>query len=139
MVSRQYESQGEYQEGRLSRLLQSPVMSSLREKVALAVSLTFAILVLYFCTLHSGYFNAILIPDTAVDRAIPFIPAFVFPYFSYYLLLLTPLFVIHQSRDARDTAFGFGLIVFTSCVAFIFWPTAISTSYTHPNPGPARH
>ncbi len=107
-------------------------MCSIREKAALAVPLTLGILILYFGTLHSSFFNAFPIPDTAVDRAIPFLPVFVVPYFSYYLLLLTPLLVIHESQELRDAAFGYALIVFTSCVAFFFWPTAISTSYTDP-------
>ena len=113
-------------------MLQSPSMCSIREKAALGVPLTLGILIFYFGTLHSSFFDAIPIPDTAMDRAIPFIPAFVVPYFSYYFLLLTPLFVIHESRELRDAAFGYGLIVFTSCIAFFFWPTAISTSYTDP-------
>ena len=107
-------------------------MCSIREKAFLAVPLTLGILILYFGTLHSLFFDAISIPDTAVDRAIPFIPGFVVPYFSYYLLLLTPLLVIHESQELRDTAFGYWLIVFVSCIAFFFWPTAISTSYTDP-------
>ncbi len=107
-------------------------MSSYREKAALAVLLTAEILVLYFATLHSSVFNSIPMPVTAVDRAIPFAPLFVVPYFSFYLLLFTPLFVTNDAQEFRDVAFGFGLIVFTSCVAFFFWPTAISTSYTHP-------
>jgi len=107
-------------------------MCSIREKASLAVPLTVGILILYFGTLHSSSFDAILIPDTAVDRAIPFIPAFVVPYFTYYVLLLVPLFVIHDSQELRDAAFGYGLIVFTSCIAFFFWPTAISTSFTDP-------
>ncbi len=107
-------------------------MSSSREKAALTALLTVEVLVLYFATLHSSFFNSIPMPVTAVDRAIPFAPLFVVPYFSFYLLVLTPLFVTNDPREFRDVAFGFGLIVFTSSVAFFFWPTAISTSYTHP-------
>ncbi|MGA2170898.1 MAG: fatty acid desaturase [Terracidiphilus sp.] len=107
-------------------------MGSSRDKAALAVLLGVEVLILYFVTLHSSFFNSIPIPVTAIDRAIPFAPIFVVPYFSFYLLVLTPLFVTNDSQEFRDIAFGFGLIVFTSCVAFFFWPTAISTSYTHP-------
>ncbi len=117
---------------RSSRLLQSAGMSFSREKAALAVLLTAEILALYFATLHSSVFSPLPMPVTAVDRAIPFAPIFVVPYFSFYLLLFTPLLVTNDAQEFRDVAFGFGLIVFTSCVAFFFWPTAISTSYTHP-------
>lgn len=94
--------------------------------------LSVEVLILYFATLYSSFFNSIPMPVTAVDRTIPFAPLFVVPYFSFYLLVLMPLFVTNDSQEFRDVAFGFGLIVFTSCVAFFFWPTAISTSYTHP-------
>jgi fatty acid desaturase/membrane-associated phospholipid phosphatase len=107
-------------------------MGSSRDKAALAVLLGAEVLILYFVTLHSSFFNSIPMPVTAIDRAIPFVPIFVVPYFSFYLLVLTPLFVTNDPQEFRDMAFGFGLIVFTSCVAFFFWPTAIATSYTHP-------
>ncbi|MDR3741886.1 MAG: phosphatase PAP2 family protein [Terracidiphilus sp.] len=107
-------------------------MYSWREKANLAVPLGLAVLIFYFCTLHSNFFSALPMPDTVVDRAIPFLPVFVVPYFSYYLLLLMPIVVIHEPQEFRDTAFGFALIVFVSCTAFFFWPTAITTSYSHP-------
>ena len=93
---------------------------------------TASILILYFGSLYSTVFDPILIPNTRVDRAIPFLPIFVIPYFSYYFFLPLPLFIIRDLESFRETAFGIGMIVLVSCVIFFFWPTAITTSYTDP-------
>jgi membrane-associated phospholipid phosphatase len=107
-------------------------MSAVREKVIVAAAVTAAILIFYFGSLYSTVFDPILVPNTRVDRAIPFLPIFVIPYFSYYFFLLSPLFIIREMESFRETAFGIGVIVLISCVVFFFWPTAITTSYTDP-------
>jgi membrane-associated phospholipid phosphatase len=113
-------------------LLQSQRMNALREKVIVAAIVTASILIFYFGSLYSTVFDPVLIPNTRVDRAIPFLPIFVIPYFSYYFFLLSPLFIIRDLESFRETAFGMGTIVLISCVVFFFWPTAITTSYTDP-------
>ena len=63
-----------------------------------------------------------------LDTAIPFVPLFVVPYLSFFLLILLPLLVISDRRETADIAFGFGTIVAASSLTFLFWPTAIPFS-----------
>ena len=81
---------------------------------------------------HIQLFAAHVLAPTAVDMAIPFVPLFVVPYLSFFLLVLLPLFVISDRQELRDVAFGFGMIVAISSVTFLFWPTAIPFSDVHP-------
>ena len=87
---------------------------------------------LYFGPLHAQWFPATTIPATALDRAMPFLPIFVVPYLSFFLLILTPLLVTEDRRDLRDVALGFGLIVAASGIAFLFWPTLIPIERSDP-------
>src|SRR5580765_5771634 len=87
---------------------------------------------LYFGMPHVRLFAALVLPPTAVDRAIPFLPIFVVPYLSFFLLVLFPLLVISDRQELRDVAFGFGMIVVISSVMFLFWPTTIPYSDSHP-------
>jgi fatty acid desaturase/membrane-associated phospholipid phosphatase len=102
-----------------------------REKaVVFAVSATVTA-ALYFGTLHFHLFAARVLAPTAVDAAIPFVPLFVVPYLSFFVLVLLPLWVISDRRELWDAAFGFGMIVLISGLTFLFWPTAIPYSDIH--------
>jgi fatty acid desaturase/membrane-associated phospholipid phosphatase len=101
-------------------------MSLLREKIGLFVLLSVTTTLLYFGTQRSVLFGATIMPVTPLDRGIPFVTAFIVPYISFFFLILTPLFVIDDAQELRDVAFGFGLIVLVSSVAFLFWPTILS-------------
>src|SRR6266550_4690506 len=106
-------------------------------KLARAKALVFATLgtitaALYFGTLHVPLFTARVLTPTAVDAAIPFVPLFVVPYLSFFLLILLPLLVISDRGELSDAAFGFGMIVVVSSLMFLFWPTATPFSDIHP-------
>ena len=103
-----------------------------REKTVVFATMGAMTTVLYFGTLHVRLFAARVLAPTAVDAAIPFVPLFVVPYLSFFLLVLLPLWLISDRRELRDAAFGFGLIVVISSLAFLFWPTAIPYSDVHP-------
>jgi fatty acid desaturase len=107
-------------------------MSLAREKAALFAVLGAIVTLLYFGTLHASRFAAATVPQTALDRAIPMAPIFLVPYCSFFLLILLPLFVVDDRQELRDVAFGFGLIVAASSVAFYFWPTRIGAPEMHP-------
>ncbi|HEY2015253.1 MAG TPA: fatty acid desaturase [Bryobacteraceae bacterium] len=109
-------------------------MSTVSEKTGLFGLLGLMTAACYFGTLHAGMFAATTMPLTALDRAIPFVPQLVAVYLSFFLLILAPLFLIDDSRELRDTAFGFALIVTVSSVAFLLWPTAIPAASTAPLP-----
>ena len=106
-------------------------MNLAREKTVVFASMGAMTTVLYFGTLHVRLFPARVLAPTAVDTAIPFVPLFVIPYLSFFLLLLLPLWLISDRRELRDAAFGYGLIVAISSAVFLFWPTAIPYSDVH--------
>jgi fatty acid desaturase/membrane-associated phospholipid phosphatase len=107
-------------------------MNLAREKAVVSATLGTITAALYFGTLHIPLFAAPVVAPTAVDAAIPFVPLFVVPYLSFFLLVLFPLLVISDLRELWDVAFGFGMIVVMSSLTFLFWPTAIPFSDIHP-------
>src|SRR5262249_57598594 len=104
------------------------------EKVVVVATWGAMTTVLYFGTLHVRLFAARVLPPTAVDTAIPFVPLFVIPYLSFFLLVLLPLWLISDRRELRGAAFGDGVIVAISSLAFFFWPTPIPYSGVPPPP-----
>ena len=107
-------------------------MTLAREKTVVFATLGSITAALYFGTLHVRLFAPRVLAPTAVDAAIPFVPLFVVPYLSFFLLILLPLLVISERRELWDAAFGFGMIVVISSLTFLFWPTAIPFSDVHP-------
>jgi len=103
-----------------------------REKTTVFATVGTITAALYFGTLHVRLFAPAVLAPTAVDAAIPFVPLVVVPYLSLFLLVLVPLLVISDRRELWDAAFGFGMIVVMSSLAFLFWPTAIPFSDIHP-------
>ena len=100
-------------------------MSLARDKAVVFVALCAMTVAVYFGTLHVHLFAARTLATAALDRAIPFVPIFVAPYLSFFLLLLLPLWLAAERRQLYDLAFGFATIVALSGVVFLFWPTAI--------------
>lgn len=103
-----------------------------RYKAVVFASLGTITAAFYFGTPHLRLFDALVLTPTAVDAAIPFVPLFVLPYLSFFLLLLLPLLVISDQEQMRDVAFGFGMIVVLTSVVFLFWPTTIPYAEVHP-------
>ena len=106
-------------------------MNLARERTVAFATLGAMTTALYFGTLHYRLFPPHVLVPTAVDTAIPFVPVFVIPYLSFFLLVPLPLLLISDRRELRDAAFGYGLIVVSSSLTFLFWPTAIPYSDVH--------
>ena len=113
-------------------LLQSADMRLFKEKAGLVLFMSVAVSLIYFGTLHATLFPATPMPMTVLDGAIPFVPLFVIPYFSFYLLILMSILFMDNRRDLHDAVFGFGIIVVVSGIAFLFWPTAVTAVYPSP-------
>jgi fatty acid desaturase len=107
-------------------------MTLARDKAVVFASLGTITAAFYFGTPRVRLFDALVLAPTAVDAAIPFVPLFVLPYLSFFLLLLLPLLVISDREEMRDVAFGFGMIVVLASVMFLFWPTTIPYADVHP-------
>lgn len=66
------------------------------------------------------------VPELALDRALPLIPAWALVYGALYLfLILLPIFVVRQDELLRRTVYAYLLIWITAYVFFFFvYPTA---------------
>src|SRR5260221_9242790 len=84
---------------------------------------------LHFATLHVRLFGAAVLTPTAVDAAIPFLPLFVVPYLSFFLLVLLPLLVISHRRGPWGPLVGVGVVGLFSSPTVVLWPAAASLFY----------
>ena len=98
--------------------------SSRVEKFAVFAGLGLLVTVPYFEIQYHPLFSAKIVPLTALDRLIPLLQPAVWAYLSLYLLLLLPLFLLRESRELRNMAFGFAWITVVSHLFFALWPTA---------------
>lgn len=80
---------------------------------------------LYLFSLHSTRPVAAIIPATAVDDFVPFVPWFIAAYLSFFAFLPLPLFFIRDLEEFIPAAFGFLFIMVVSNVIFLIWPTSI--------------
>src|SRR6185436_13522019 len=66
------------------------------------------------------------VPELALDRALPLIPAWALVYGALYLfLILLPIFVVRQDEQIRRTVFAYLLIWITAYLFFFaIYPTA---------------
>ena len=90
------------------------LVAAWKEKIIIFVSLAIAVTLLYFGTLHSSLFAAATVPITTLDHLIPFVPAFIIPYASFFLLILMPCFVVNNRQELRTISFGLAWIVLVS-------------------------
>ena len=64
------------------------------------------------------------VPEVALDRAIPLVPAWALVYGALYLfLILLPVFVVRQDGHIRRTVYAYLLIWLTAYVFFAVYPT----------------
>lgn len=65
------------------------------------------------------------VPELALDRVLPLVPAWALVYGALYLfLILLPVFVVRQDEHIRRTVFAYLLIWITAYVLFFVYPTA---------------
>jgi membrane-associated phospholipid phosphatase len=80
-----------------------------------------------------------MLPWTAWDAAVPFVPQTVWLYFSDYLLVPTAFLMVRTVDDVRRLALAFVVMHAFACGVHIFWPTTFPRElYSANGPGLAN-
>lgn len=61
---------------------------------------------------------------TALDDAIPFVPASLYVYVEVYVAMLLPLFVVRSPVLLRRTALAYALAIALACACFVLFPVS---------------
>jgi hypothetical protein len=93
-------------------------------KVLLFLTLGPAFTVFYYVPQWLPIFPSTTIPLTAVDKAIPFHPWWIWPYMSMYVMLPLPPMLSTRARDLARYTIGMTIMFATCCVFFFLWPIA---------------
>jgi len=84
-----------------------------------------AFFVAYFAVLFHPRFPVIVVPEVALDRAIPFSPGWVLPYFSLWVYVsLYPSLLTERRELVRYAVAAIGLSL-AGLAIFFLWPTVI--------------
>jgi hypothetical protein len=62
---------------------------------------------------------------TPLDRAIPFVPAFVIPFYLTYGLILLPAWVLRERASLIRSALAFLVLIVISCLLFVAFPVRV--------------
>lgn len=65
------------------------------------------------------------VPLLALDRWIEFDPIWIWPYVSYYGILIIPYFVARDEHDMNQMVYSFSVAGLLSCAFFLFFPTML--------------
>ena len=93
-------------------------------KVLLFLTLGPAFTVFYYVPQWLPIFPSTTIPLTAIDKAIPFHPWWIWPYMSMYVMLPIPPMFSTRARDLARYTIGMTIMFVTCCVFFFLWPIA---------------
>jgi len=97
--------------------------SEWRLKLWLTIGLNLGVCAPYYFLQQHHFFPATLMRPTALDEAVPFLPAAVWLYLSIYLLMpIPPLLMTSRSQLARY-AVGMAAMSLLADVVFLWWPT----------------
>jgi hypothetical protein len=97
-----------------------------------------------FWFFFSGYFIIALLVEsipcpkwiTSIDEKIPFIWWMIIPYYSYYILLIMPPFVIKKINFIKLLTRTLIEISILCYIIYIFWPISSSSALESVNPNP---
>ena len=70
--------------------------------------------------------------STPVDKALPFMPYFIYPYSFIYIFSMLPSLVCENRALYFRTVVGCALLIITSAIIFILFPVSIPRSYELP-------
>jgi hypothetical protein len=92
------------------------------QKMLLLVLLVPLLNLCYFLPQWRPLFTRHSLPLLAIDRVVPFEPAWVLPYASMYLLIILPPLVATTREQLRRFAVGIVIMVVTAAVCFVVYP-----------------
>jgi membrane-associated phospholipid phosphatase len=92
-------------------------------KLAIAAGASLINGVLYLVPNHTQLRRARLLPWTAVDAAVPFVPATLWIYFSDYLLVATAFLLCRNWSEVRRFVRAYFALLVVGSTAHLLWPT----------------
>ncbi len=66
---------------------------------------------------------------TRLDRAVPLVPAAIWPYALYYVLVMMPLFAVRRMRELTEVFSAYLLVTFSAWIVYVIWP--VRMEYPH--------
>jgi len=93
-------------------------------KALLLVAFGPVLTVFYYLPQWLPLFAPTTIPLTAIDRAVPFQPWWIWPYMSMYVMIPIPPLLATRAKDLGRYALGMTIMFVTCCVFFFLWPIA---------------
>ncbi|MCM2277615.1 MAG: phosphatase PAP2 family protein [Oligoflexia bacterium] len=100
-----------------------PMLITQENKTWMGLTLAFVATVLYMTSNHIHLFPPQLLPMTALDQAIPFVPGTVWIYTSEYYLFLTVYLLCKDIENLNRYAYSFLTLQSLSVLIFWIWPT----------------
>jgi hypothetical protein len=93
-------------------------------KALLLVAFGPVLTVFYYLPQWLPLFPSTTIQLTAIDKAVPFQPWWIWPYMSMYVMIPIPPLLATRARDLARYALGMTIMFVTCCVFFFLWPIA---------------
>ena len=59
---------------------------------------------------------------TRLDRAVPLVPAAIWPYALYYVLVMMPLFAVRRMRELSEVLSAYLLVTLSAWLVYAIWP-----------------
>jgi hypothetical protein len=59
---------------------------------------------------------------TRFDRAVPLVPAAIWPYALYYVLVMMPLFAVRRMRELSEVLSAYLLVTLSAWLVYVIWP-----------------
>ena len=75
------------------------------------------------------------VPELALDRALPLVPAWSLVYWSLFLAAVLPVFVVHQPDHVHRTILAFVFVWLAAFICFLSYPTVASRPTKWPGAG----
>ena len=94
-------------------------------RIAVAVVSTGASAVLYMVPNHYAPGPAVLLPWTALDEAVPFVPETVWVYLSDYALVASAFFLMRGRTEVRRFAVAYYVLLGAGFMVHWLWPTVL--------------
>jgi len=100
-----------------------PLFVTRKTKVAAGIVMFGLSWLMYHMTNHHPIFEATLLPLTALDQAIPFLPWTVVIYVSEYVFFPVIFLTCRNMDNLNKYIYSFFALQTFSCLIFFFWPT----------------
>ena len=105
------------------------------QPVTLPMILLFALIPFYLVIGNVVADGPVHVPELAVDRALPLVPAWSLVYWSLFLAAVLPVLVVHQRDHVHRTILAFIAVWLAALACFLAYPTVSSRPEEAPGDG----